>query len=164
MITFNLDVLAQPGDHLPTRNPDRDGLNLWNLFHMASEGRLGLVIDHWQDKEYLEHWLKTHAIRAATYEQLDLPKEFDPAEKAKKIQLYMTAWGRQDWYVDNDPTVAVHMLRLGIPTMLAASPYIVRPEWNPTTPIQPRDWDTLVAELADLHAEENEKKWRRGQQ
>jgi hypothetical protein len=164
MITFNFDVLAKPGNHLPTRQPDRDGIKLWKMMHEEAIGRLGLVIDGYENTEHLEYWLKSEDIRAATYEQLDLPPEGDPVLKADKIQLYMSIWGRADWYVDNDPKVAVELLRLGIPTLMAVTPYVVRPEWSPTTPVKPRDWDTLVEEITKQKIDSTEKTWKRGQE
>lgn len=154
MIVFNFDVVARPHEELSNRTPDPEGMRLWRMFHEQTMGRMALVVDEEVNKEVFEHWLLVNNVKAAMYQELDTK---DPAIKADKVQLLMTSTGRVDWYVDNDPIAAAKTLRLGIPTLLVANPYIVRPEWSGIKAA--RSWDDLVHEVESQVIMKAEKNW-----
>lgn len=154
MLIFNFDVLARPGKDLATRQPDPDGLRLWAMFHEHSLGRIALVVDQDVDMYVFEHWLKVNNVKASVYEVLDVVA---PDLKAEKVQRLAATLGKVDWYVERDPVAAAHTLRLGIPTLVVANPYVVRPEWTDAS--GGRTWDTLVKEIDRQAIMKAEKQW-----
>lgn len=153
MIIFNFDVLARPGDSLPTRLPDREGLRLWTTFHEQTMGRLAVVVNGDPDLPQLEHWFKVNGIKAAVYEVFHSD---DVDVKLEKVQLLTAAAGKMDWYIDVDPRMIAKALSVGIPSLLVANPYVVRPEWSDN--LRKRSWDELVEEVdrqALMRAERN---------
>jgi hypothetical protein len=117
-------------------------MRLWSDFHQTHLGRLGLVVDEVPSLLIFEHWLRVNGVKAVQYEVLDT---VDPQIKAEKVQRLMMSVGIQDWYVDIDPHTIALTLRMGIPSMLIANPYVLRPEW--LQDLEPRPWDRLVEEL-----------------
>lgn len=137
-----MDVLARPHDDFGARVPDPEGMRLWSDLHQTHLGRLGLVVDEVPSLMIFEHWLRVNGVKAAQYEVLET---IDPQIKAEKVQRLMMTVGIQDWYVDVDPRTIALTLRMGIPSMLIANPYVLRPEW--LQEVDPRPWDQLVSEL-----------------
>lgn len=137
-----MDVLARPHDDFGARVPDPEGMRLWSDLHQTHLGRLGLVVDEVPSVMIFEHWLRVNGVKAAQYEVLET---IDPQIKAEKVQRLMMTVGIQDWYVDVDPRTIALTLRMGIPSMLIANPYVLRPEW--LQEVDPRPWDQLVSEL-----------------
>lgn len=142
MIIFNFDVLARPNNEFGARLPDPEGVKLWLMLHDQTLGRLAVVVDGDPKRDHLEHWLTVNGIKAAMYEILDTD---DPVVKADKVHRISMAAGRSDWYIDVDPLTVVETLRLGIPSLLVANPYVVRPEWMESK--GPRPWDQVVSEI-----------------
>lgn len=142
MIIFNFDVLARPGKEFGARIPDTDGIRLWSDMFETHLGRLAVVIDEAPEPYIMEHWLKINGIKAAVYDVLGTA---DPALKAEKVQRLSMSVGVGGWYIDTDPQAIAATLKLGIPSLLVASPYIVRPEW--ASEKQTRPWDDLVEEI-----------------
>ena len=155
MILFNFSVIAKPSETLATRQPDSSGFSLWRMMHEQSIGRICLVVNEDYDKVVFEDWLKKEHIKPSFYEMLDEPS---PNLRAEKVHRIGAVFGKPEWYVDNDPITCSETLKLGIPTILAASPYIVRPEWGGTRVI--KEWDTLVQELDKQALKAAEKTWR----
>lgn len=156
MIVFNFDILARPHQSVALRQPDPEGLRLWNQFHEVNLGRLGLVVDVEYEKDHLEHWLKLHGIKAAIYQTLYTE---DPAMKADKVHLLMATVGKIEWYLDSDPLTCRETLARGIPTILVAAPYVVRPEWHDSKPA--RAWDELVVEVERQQTLWAERDWEK---
>lgn len=156
MIIFNFDVLARPHSEFAQRVPIREGLELWSDLHQTHNGRLGLVVDECNDRFILEHWLKINHIKASIYEVLETT---DPKLKAEKVHHLGMAIGRSGWYVDVDPGTITETLRLGIPSLLVANPYIIRPEWGPGGVSTIRPWDELVEEIDNQKLMQAEKEW-----
>lgn len=154
MILFNFDVIARPAETLGQRQPDSDGRYVWNLFHEQEMGRICLIVNDDYDKDLFETWLKRESFKAAMYEFVDFS---DPILRAERIHTISAIWGRAKWYVDNDARVCAETLKRGIPTLLVASPYIIRPEW--TAPKQIRSWDSLTLELDDQAIKASTKTW-----
>ena len=154
MIVFNFDVLARPNEDFAQRVPIREGMELWKDMWETHMGRLGLVVDECKDRFILEHWLKTNNVKAAVYEILDTTK---PTLKAEKVHHIGMAIGRSGWYIDVDPHTIAETLRLGIPSLLVANPYILRPEWAGEPTVRP--WDDLVTEIDNQKLMQAEKEW-----
>ena len=155
MILFNFDVLARPADELGQRQPDPEGRYLWSMLHEKEMGRICLIVNQEYEREIFETWLKKEVIKAASYEFIDFD---DPVLKAERIHTIAAVWGKAKWYVDNDPQVCAETLKRGIPTLLVAVPYIVRPEWDGGRNI--KSWDTLVDELDAQAIKAANKTWR----
>lgn len=150
-------MLARPNKDLASRLPDSEGTRLWKVFHEQTLGRLAIVVDEDVDTSIFEHWLKVNGIKASLYEVLDVT---DAAIKAEKVHRLATTMGRSDWYIDNDPEACAHTLRLGVPTLLVASPYVVRPEWSKEKSARP--WDSLVQEINDQALHRANRTWGEG--
>ena len=155
MILFNFSVLARPADSISLRQPDPQGLYIWRMMHDQSIGRICLVINEDYTKMIMEDWLKKEGIKPSFYEMLD---ESDPVLRAEKINRIGAVFGKPEWYVDNDPRTCAETLKLGMPTMLIASPYLVRPEWSNMKVI--KEWNVLVEELDTQALRAAEKTWR----
>lgn len=112
------------------------------MFHEHYGGRIVLVVNEGYKEDQLEHWLKMNGVKPAFIEILDAQ---DPAVKAAKIQLLMSTTGRMDFYLDVDPHTARETMALGVPTLLVALPFIVRPEWQ--TEPEARKWEDITAEI-----------------
>lgn len=155
MILFNLSVLARPADTLVLRQPDPDGRKLWNAFFDQTIGRICLIVNDDYERSAVEHWCKLEGYKPSFYEILD---EQNPNVKAEKIHKVASIFGRPEWYIDNDPLVCAETLKLGIPTLLVACPYILRPEWDGGRVI--KEWDTLVEAMEEQTLKSAEKTWR----
>lgn len=155
MILFNFSVLARPADSISLRQPDPQGLYIWRMMHDQSVGRICLVVNEDYTKMIMEDWLKKEGIKPSFYEMLD---ESDPILRAEKINRIGAVFGKPEWYVDNDPRTCAETLKLGMPTMLIASPYLVRPEWSNMKVI--KEWNVLVEELDTQALRAAEKTWR----
>lgn len=154
MMIINLDVLAKPGP-MGSRQPEPTGMRLWRLLHDQTLGRLALVVDDDVNRDQLEQWMKINGVKAAVYDVLDTK---DPQIKAEKIHRLQGAIGTpNDWYFDVDPATAAVTLSLGIPTILVAIPYVVRPEWSGRS--QARAWDSLVEEIDKQQIMRAERDW-----
>ena len=123
--------------------------------HDQSVGRICLVVNEDYTKMIMEDWLKKEGIKPSFYEMLD---ESDPTLRAEKINRIGAVFGKPEWYVDNDPRTCAETLKLGMPTMLIASPYLVRPEWSNMKVI--KEWNVLVEELDTQALRAAEKTWR----
>lgn len=154
MLLFNFDVISRPADSLGERQPNSHGRYIWNLFHEKEMGRICLIVNKEYDRQLFEAWLKREAFKAAMYEFVEFE---DPALRAERIHTIAAIFGRAQWYVDNDPRVCAETLRLGIPTLLVASPHVIRPEWSGTKSTKP--WDTLIEELDDQAMQQSIKNW-----
>lgn len=139
---MNLDVLARPHRDFGARIPDPDGMRLWADLFETHLGRLAVVVDEAPAPYILEHWLKVNGIKAAVYESLETT---DPQMKAEKIYKLSMTVGTNDWYIDIDPRTVALTMKMGMPSLLVASPYIVRPEWTEGKATKP--WDELVEEI-----------------
>ena len=155
MILFNFSVLARPADSISLRQPDPQGLYIWRMMHDQSVGRICLVVNEDYTKMTMEDWRKKEGIKPSFYEMLD---ESDPILRAEKINRIGAVFGKPEWYVDNDPRTCAETLKLGMPTMLIASPYLVRPEWSNMKVI--KEWNVLVEELDTQALRAAEKTWR----
>jgi hypothetical protein len=124
------------------------------MFFEKYMGRVVLVVNEEYDKEPFEQWLKKEGYKPSMYEFID---EIAPDLKAQKIHRIGSVFGRINWYVDNNARVCSETLALGIPTMVVAAPYIVRPEWD--TQRELRQWDTLVTEMDNQALKAAEKSW-----
>lgn len=155
MIIFNFDVISRPSDSVGSRQPDPDGRDLWRMFFEKSVGRIALVVNEApNNRDILETWLKKEGYKPAVYEVMDT---HDPVLKAEKVQLLTTSFGKASWYVDNDAATCARTMRLGIPTLMVCTPWVVRPEWHEEK--VPRDWDDIVAETTRQAVIRAEKTW-----
>lgn len=155
MIVFNFSVLARPAESLALRQPDPEGREIWSMFFTAHYGRICLAVNEDYPREQLEEWLKKEGFKPSFYETI---LETQPVLVAERVHRISAVFGKAKWYVDNDPQVCAETLKLGIPTMLVASPYIIRPEWNVDKTVKP--WDTLVEEVNRQHLLRANKTWR----
>ncbi len=155
MIVFNFDVLARPGDSLATRQPDPDGRAVWSMLFDKYTGRICVVSTTEYDRTQLEEWLKREKFKASSYDFIDF---IDPALRAERVHIIGSAFGRINWYVDNDAATCAETLKLGIPTMVIASPYIIRPEWDGGRKL--KGWDSLVDEINSQALKAAERDWR----
>lgn len=155
MIVFNFSVLAKPAETLATRQPDSDGRAVWGAFFDKYMGRIILVCNEDYDRAQFTEWLKREQFKAS---MLDFIETEDPVLRAEKVHRVGSAAGRIDWYIDNDPRTCAETLKLGIPTIMVASPYIVRPEWDGGRKV--KDWGALVDELDTQALKAAERTWR----
>lgn len=155
MIIINFDVLATPAETLPLRQPDPNGRAIFSMMFEKYMGRICVVSAHEYDRPVFEDWLKRERFKASSYEFID---EVDAVLTAEKVHRIGSSFGRIDWYVDNNPRVCAETLKLGISTLLAASPYVVRPEWNGGRFI--KEWGALVNEMDNQALKAAEKTWR----
>lgn len=155
MIVFNFSVLAKPAETLATRQPDSDGRAVWGAFFDKYMGRIILVCNEDYDRAQFTEWLKREQFKAS---MLDFIETEDPVLRAEKVHRVGSAAGRIDWYIDNDPRTCAETLKLGIPTIVVASPYIVRPEWDGGRKV--KDWGSLVDELDTQALKAAERTWR----
>lgn len=155
MIVFNFDVLARPGESLALRQPDPDGRAVWSMVFEKYSGRICVVSVNEYDRSQFEEWLKREKFKASSYEFID---QVDPVLKAERIHIIGSFFGRINWYIDNDSRVCSETLKLGIPTLVVASPYIVRPEWD--TGRKLKEWNSLVDEMDYQALKAAEKTWR----
>ena len=142
MIVFNFSVLARPAETLATRQPDSEGRAIWGAMFDKYMGRIILVCNEDYDRTQFTEWLKREQFKAS---MLDFIDETDPVLRAEKVHRVGSAAGRIDWYIDNDPRTCAETLKLGIPTLVVACPYIVRPEWDGGRKF--KEWGSLVEEL-----------------
>ena len=112
------------------------------MFYEANYGRICLVVNEEYDKDLLEEWLKREGFKPSFYEFV---YETQPVLRAERVHRVAAVFGKARWYVDNDPEVCAETLKLGLPTLLVASPYIIRPEWDGNKTM--KSWDTLVEEV-----------------
>jgi hypothetical protein len=155
VIIFNFNVLATPADSLALRQPDPNGRALFSMMFEKYMGRICVVSNTEYDRHVFEEWLKRERYKASSYEFID---EVDHILKAEKVHRIGSAFGRIEWYVDNDPRVCAETLRLGIPTLVAAAPYIIRPEWDGGRKM--KEWGYLVDEMDTQALKAAEKTWR----
>jgi hypothetical protein len=155
VIVFNFSVLARPAESLSLRQPDSDGRAVWGAFFDKYMGRMIVVCDETYERTQFMEWLKREQFKASMLDFLDVT---DPVIKAEKVHRIGSAAGRIDWYIDNDARTCSETLKLGIPTIVVASPYIVRPEWDTGRKI--REWDSLVGELDTQALKAAERTWR----
>lgn len=155
MIIFNFSVLARPAESLPLRQPDPDGRDVWSWVFTAYYGRIALVVNEDYDKALLEEWLKREGFKPSLYEFII---EDQPVLRAERVHRLAAVFGKAKWYIDNHPEVCAETMKLGIPTLMVASPYIVRPEWVNERQIRP--WDSLVEEVNRQSLERNSRAWR----
>lgn len=155
MILFNFDVLARPGESLALRQPDPDGRAVWSMLFDKYTGRICVISNTEYDRAQFEEWLKREQFKASVYEFVD---QVDPVLKAERVHIIGSSFGRINWYVDNDPRVCSETLKLGVPTLLVACPYIVRPEWDMGRKV--KEWGSLVDEMDSQALKAAEKTWR----
>jgi hypothetical protein len=144
MILFNFSVLARQSSEFNLRQPEPQGIELWRALGDASMSNVGVVVNEWMPREQIDNWLTTYRMKSVLVNSLDTT---DPALKASKVQQIMAALGRMDWYVDTDPPTIAETLKLGIPSLLMAVPYSVRPEWHDSSKPAQRTWGALVEEI-----------------
>lgn len=154
MMFFNFNVIARPAEDVAHRIPDPEGRALWTMFHRELMGRLFLIVDEADKAEHLETWLVREGFKAFQYEILETK---DPVIKAERVHQLSASLGRTNWYVDNDPRTCARTLEKGIPTLMVANPYIIRPEWVAPRDIQP--WGELVAEIERQDELRNRRTW-----
>jgi len=106
-------------------------------------------------KLIIEDWLKKEGIKPSFYEMLDEP---DPFLRAEKIHRIGAVFGKPEWYVYNNPRTCAETLKLGIPTLLIASPYLALQSWSNMKVI--KEWNVLVEELDVQALKAAEKTWR----
>jgi hypothetical protein len=155
VIVFNFSVLARPAENLSLRQPDSDGRALWGAMFDKYMGRMIVVCDEVYDRTQFMDWLKREQFKASMLDFLD---EVDPVLKAEKVHRVGSAAGKINWYVDNDARACAETIKLGIPTIVAVSPYIVRPEWDTGRKI--KEWGSLVDEIDTQALKAAERSWR----
>jgi hypothetical protein len=155
VIVFNFSVLARPAENLSLRQPDSDGRALWGAMFDKYMGRMIVVCDEVYDRTQFMDWLKREQFKASMLDFLD---EVDPVLKAEKVHRIGSAAGKINWYVDNDARACAETIKLGIPTIVAVSPYIVRPEWDTGRKI--KEWGSLVDEIDTQALKAAERSWR----
>jgi hypothetical protein len=155
VIIFNFNVIARPAELIGQRQPCTEGRHIWNMFHDKELGRICLICEDDYSPETFEQWLKRESFKPAMYEMVDFS---DPVLKAEKVKTLSALWGKTHWYVDNDPRTCAETLKLGIPTLVVANPFIIRPEWDKERDI--KAWDLLVDEMDAQAIKEANKTWR----
>jgi len=155
VIVFNFDVVARPAESLATRQPDPDGRAIWGALFEKYMGRIILVCNDVYDRSQFMDWLKREQFKAS---MLDFIDQTDPVLIAESVHRIGSAAGRINWYVDNNPSTCRETLKLGIPTLVVASPYILRPEWG--TDYKVKEWGNLVTEMETQALKSAEKTWR----
>jgi hypothetical protein len=154
MHIVNFNVLARQGPELGARQPDAEGRRFWNMLHAQTMGDIAVVVDDELNRSIFEQWMMREGFKAQLYEFIG---SSDPVVKAEKVHLFMAAYGRNGWYIDNDPRTVALTLSSGITSVLIGSPFTIRPEWENERSITP--WDELVASMDEQKLKQQAKVW-----
>ena len=145
MILITMDTLALPAETVGTRKPSVEGRGLWNMLFQQYNGSILLIADEHDDKDHLEHWLKTNGYKPS---MLDFAIDNTPREKVRRATQLRNAFGTVRWFVDVDPYSAQLALEEGLPTLIAVAPSVPRIEWRTENKdVKSTPWDTLVEEI-----------------
>jgi hypothetical protein len=144
MILITMDTLALPSETVGTRKPSVEGRGLWNMLFQQYNGSIVLIADGRDDKDHLEHWLKSEGFKPS---MLDYSVDSTPREKVRRATQLRNAFGNVRWFVDVDPYSAQLALEEGLPTLIAVAPSVPRTEWRSDRVEGNKPWDTLVEEI-----------------
>jgi hypothetical protein len=144
MILITMDTLALPSETVGTRKPSVEGRGLWNMLFQQYNGSIVLIADGRDDKDHLEHWLKSEGFKPS---MLDYSVDNTPREKVRRATQLRNAFGNVRWFVDVDPYSAQLALEEGLPTLIAVAPSVPRTEWRSDRVEGNKPWDTLVEEI-----------------
>ncbi len=144
MILITMDTLALPSETVGTRKPSVEGRGLWNMLFQQYNGSIVLIADGRDDKDHLEHWLKSEGFKPS---MLDYSVDSTPREKVRRDTQSRNAFGNVRWFVDVDPYSAQLALEEGLPTLIAVAPSVPRTEWRSDRVEGNKPWDTLVEEI-----------------
>ncbi len=144
MILVTMDTLALPSETVGTRKPSVEGRGLWNMLFQQYNGSIVLIADGRDDKDHLEHWLKSEGFKPS---MLDYSVDSTPREKVRRATQLRNAFGNVRWFVDVDPYSAQLALEEGLPTLIAVAPSVPRTEWRSDRVEGNKPWDTLVEEI-----------------
>lgn len=156
MIVVAFDVIANPGAELGSRQPNPVGRKIWNMLFMQNNGRICLLADGIDKSkhELLKEWLKKENYKPNS---IDISQDSGVDHRLDRIRAIYAGYGKIDFYVDIDPSIARLAIKEGIPTILLTDPHVVRPEWETTKDI--RNWDKLVEEIEHQTLRKAEKSW-----
>ena len=156
MILITMDTLALPSDTVGTRKPSVEGRGLWNMLFQQYNGSIVLIADGRDDKDHLEHWLKSEGFKPS---MIDFSADSTPREKVRRATQLRNAFGNVRWFVDVDPYSAQLALEDGLPTLIAVAPSVPRIEWRSDRVEGNKPWDTLGEEIARQRIMRAEANW-----
>jgi hypothetical protein len=144
VVIITMDTLAIPAEAVGSRLPSVEGRRLWNLLFQQYNGSILLIADDRDDKEHLEHWLKSGGFKPS---MIDYAVDNTPRSKVQRAAQLRNAFGNLHWFVDIDPYSAQLALEEGLPTLITVTPSVPRAEWRDDREDKRLPWDDLVEEI-----------------
>jgi hypothetical protein len=157
MILVTMDTLALSGGTFGERVPSIEGRRLWNLLFAQYSGSIILIVDERDDKEQVEHWLKTEGFKPS---MIDYAHDNEPRSKVQAAARLRNAFGNLHWFVDIDPHAAQLAIEEGLPTLITIAPSVPRAEWRTDKEQATRPWASLVDEIERQKLMRAEATWR----
>lgn len=159
MIIITLDALSLPSEDLGARQPRPETRRLWGALFPYYHGRIvvladGINRDGMQGEQILLEWLKKEGYKAS---MVDITDKKGVQAKVDRLVSLNAVYGRFHWFIDIDPETIAQAAKLGIPSLLAVIPDVVRPEWNSEREI--KGWDDLVKEIDSQELAKRERTW-----
>jgi hypothetical protein len=131
-------IAKEVGGKLTT--PIKHGHGLYNSLNRVY--KLALLSND-TSRDYVEHWCAVNQVNDWTQIVLGGPD----AGRAQQLELLRTSGYAVEMYIDSDPAAVAEGLRLGITSLLFASPAYSRPEFRPDEKRGVRAWADIAAEV-----------------
>ena len=139
-----MDTLALPAANVGERKPSIEGRRLWNLMFQQYSGSIILIADTNDNKEHLEHWLKSEGFKPS---MLDYAVDNTARSKVQTASRLRNAFGNLHWFVDIDPYSAQLAIEEGLPTLITIAPSVPRAEWRSDQSTEKQSWGDLILEI-----------------
>ena len=151
-----MDTLALPAEVLGERLPSIEGRRLWNLLFAQYSGSIILIADERDEKDHLEHWLKTEGFKPS---MIDYAHDNEARSKVQAAARLRNAFGNLHWFVDIDPYSARLAIEEGLPTLITIAPSVPRAEWRSDKETEKKSWDDLIVEIDKQRVMRAEANW-----
>lgn len=138
MIIIDIEVLMKEGPELGSRQPNPDGMSIWNILKISTSNSMVLLVPERMRGTILHAWLNRASMGPIN---IDYHRAETSVEKASIVKLLMSQYGSMDWYVDIDPGTITETIKLGIRSLLVTSPHVIE------VPPPRITWDEMVAEI-----------------
>jgi len=139
-----MDTLALPSANVGERKPSIEGRRLWNLMFQQYSGSIILIADTNDNKEHLEHWLKSEGYKPS---MIDYAVDNTARSKVQAANRLRNAFGNLHWFVDIDPYSAQLAIEEGLPTLITIAPSVPRAEWRSDKSTEKQSWGDLILEI-----------------
>lgn len=138
-------VLARDGSERLPGTPIAEGIRLYEALRKVHKV---VLLTTMEPGEKIDHWLLVNGVRdhlsvsgrSAVYDSVvDLRKQ--------QISELRTLGYNVELVVDSSPAVIAEAMRLGVTSLLFASPVYARPEFRPGARREIREWGAMEAEV-----------------